>query len=199
MKEVEYRDLKFYRDDERGYYLSTKKYKGKRIRLHRYKWMMEKGEIPEGHHIHHIDGDATNNDISNLQLISPREHVLLHPNPPIPEEQIQDFIEKAKKWHRSKEGREWHSQHIKKIQSNFKERTSICQYCDNEFTTQNMKIPKFCSLKCKAANRRKSGVDNEARLCKWCGESFEVNKYHKTETCSKRCGIKLSWKRRKDT
>lgn len=35
-------------------------------------------QIPEGYHIHHLDGDRDNNDPSNLVCLSPAEHWDLH-------------------------------------------------------------------------------------------------------------------------
>jgi hypothetical protein len=35
-------------------------------------------EMPEGYVIHHIDLDPTNNDIENLQLMTPSDHTKLH-------------------------------------------------------------------------------------------------------------------------
>jgi hypothetical protein len=39
-----------------------------------------RGEIPDGFHIHHIDGDPTNNSIENLIAISAEEHSAIHEN-----------------------------------------------------------------------------------------------------------------------
>jgi len=38
------------------------------------------GPIPKGYQIHHIDGNYENNDISNLECLSPKEHALRHPH-----------------------------------------------------------------------------------------------------------------------
>jgi hypothetical protein len=38
------------------------------------------GKIPKGYHIHHIDGNPFNNDISNLQCVSAEEHTKIHKN-----------------------------------------------------------------------------------------------------------------------
>jgi hypothetical protein len=44
------------------------------------------GEIPKGYHIHHIDGNPYNNDISNLKAVSAEEHAIIH---------NQDFVKYA--------------------------------------------------------------------------------------------------------
>ena len=41
-------------------------------------WRLHYGEIPEGMVVHHVDGNKKNNDISNLKLLSIREHNRLH-------------------------------------------------------------------------------------------------------------------------
>lgn len=48
------------------------------IPLHRLAWEKHHGKVPKGYHIHHKDGNKTNNDINNLQLISASEHIKLH-------------------------------------------------------------------------------------------------------------------------
>ena len=56
-----------------GYFAKTS-----RALIHRVIWIYCKGDIPKGYHIHHIDGNKANNQIENLQLISPSEHQSLH-------------------------------------------------------------------------------------------------------------------------
>ena len=48
------------------------------IGIHRYIYQKVNGVIPPRTHIHHIDGDPTNNDISNLKAVSSTEHGRLH-------------------------------------------------------------------------------------------------------------------------
>jgi len=48
------------------------------IRLHRAVWEYYHGEIPKGFAIHHKDHNTENNDISNLQMISFKEHMSYH-------------------------------------------------------------------------------------------------------------------------
>jgi hypothetical protein len=46
--------------------------------LHRDVWESIKGKIQDGFDIHHIDGDKTNNDLSNLELLLKSEHTKKH-------------------------------------------------------------------------------------------------------------------------
>tara|TARA_R100001460_G_scaffold99178_1_gene142357 strand:+ start:1049 stop:1645 length:597 start_codon:yes stop_codon:yes gene_type:complete len=64
----------------KGYYqvrLFSKQYKKGRLQyVHRLIYETFVGDIPEGYEIDHKDGDTTNNDISNLQIIKPRDNKL---------------------------------------------------------------------------------------------------------------------------
>ena len=54
-----------------GYYAATT---GKRLQMHRYIYEKYNGKIPEGYDIHHKDRDRSNNDITNLELLTKSEH-----------------------------------------------------------------------------------------------------------------------------
>ena len=41
-------------------------------------WLSVFGSVPDGYEIHHIDGDAKNNKISNLMLVTREQHHLIH-------------------------------------------------------------------------------------------------------------------------
>jgi hypothetical protein len=67
----------------KGFFIGTEGYayiylNGKLQKAHRYLWEKENGKIPEGHIIHHIDGNKLNNNLSNLKLMSRSEHSKLH-------------------------------------------------------------------------------------------------------------------------
>lgn len=61
------------RFSQRGY----KKY-GKDFFEHREKWKFFNGEIPDGCVIHHKDFDKSNNDIDNLEMLTDKEHRIIH-------------------------------------------------------------------------------------------------------------------------
>lgn len=49
-----------------------------RVRVHRKVWYDAYGPIPKGYVIHHKDGDVTNNDLANLELLSRKGHGIKH-------------------------------------------------------------------------------------------------------------------------
>lgn len=48
------------------------------IYLHHYIWKKYNGIRPKGMHIDHIDGNPANNNINNLQCLTPAEHNTKH-------------------------------------------------------------------------------------------------------------------------
>lgn len=181
---------KYRRDKKTGYYLNSTI----RKRLHRAVWESYYGVIPKGCHIHHKDEDKGNNEIENLELLSGSSHATMHglERAALCYEDMcrnlrENAIPQASKWHKSPEGKAWHSEHAKQSCANAKERNYTCLYCGRRFTTFSFAIAKFCSNKCKSAYRRKEGVDNVEKHCIVCGNPFTANRYCGTRTCSRRC------------
>lgn len=181
--------LHFRRDKRTGYFLNSTI----RKRLHVYVWEHYNGKVPKGHHVHHKDFDKNNNEIENLVLMSASEHQKLHGDSWDEERKeyarenlIDNARPKASEWHRSEEGRKWHSEHGKTVYANLPTRKFICSFCGKEFETKhNYKDAgeKFCSDKCVAANRRKKRVDYVEKICERCGNPYISNKYVKTRWC----------------
>lgn len=192
---------KFRKDLKTGYYLSTRKTDiGRAERLHRYVWRFYNGDIPEGYHVHHVDEDKSHNEIENLSLLPSGEHASLHGNErweretdKMKENLRKNAVPASKAWHASDEGRKWHSSHARKVIDNLEPKTYICEYCHKEYKAFPTGRHRFCSGACSSASRRKSGVDNEKRVCAVCGKEFYAGKYTKIKTCSKRCGNILRW------
>ena len=161
--------------------------------MHRDVWSFHNGEIPKGHHIHHIDGDVTNNDISNLKLMEASKHLSMElkkrhqENPEWSKEFHAKGIEMAKEWHKSPEGREWHKQHGVEAYAKRTPVLMVCQKCHKEYETTKMANSKFCSNNCKSASRKASGVDDVKRICVVCSTEFTANKYNTQTKCKRGC------------
>lgn len=185
--------VKYVKDEKRGYYHAH--VGGTTKLLHRAVWEYYNGAIPNGYHIHHIDGNKDNNNINNLDMILASEHLSMHAKDNF--EQNSEFfishLEKirplASEWHGSEEGKAWHSDHAKNIAKNMEKVEKECEYCGSAYLVKKAFAYKsrFCSNKCKAAYRRKSGADNILCKCIICGREFTKNKYESAMTCSREC------------
>lgn len=187
--------IKFYKENRKyGYYLGNVPIEGRKrkypLRAHIYVWKKYNGEIPEGFDVHHKDEDTSNNDISNLELIPHSEHMRLHgtENSLSARERLLTKAQPAATaWHKSEDAKEWHRDHYEDQTRAIWNSpvTCICEYCGKEYTTVHAKAKssRFCSNKCKAAARRKSGVDNVELICTKCGKTYIANKYQRTIFC----------------
>lgn len=144
-----------------SFYLCGFYYQHKGKRLHRTVWEYHNGEIPTGYHVHHIDEDRSNNQISNLKLVEATSHLSGHMSKPERVEKsrkdVQKAIEKAPEWHKSDDGFAWHSAHAKEYWENAPMQTYICSYCGKEYQTRNVRHNgnHFCHQNCRAAFRRR--------------------------------------------
>jgi hypothetical protein len=181
--------IKFYKKPNGYYKAGDKKHGG--ILMHRYVWEYHNGTIPNEYNIHHINEDKSDNRIENLRIVLVQRHASYHAkknHKKYPEKMGSGrpaAIEKAKEWHRSPEGLEWHSKHGKESwKRSAKEYT--CVICGRKYSTKARKVG-FCSPTCQNKARHLSGVDDVIRSCAECGKEFKANKYTKIKTCCKRC------------
>ena len=108
--------------------------------LHQEIWKSAHGEIPAGHHIHHIDRNTLNNDIGNLEAVEKRKHVsdhnIEHKNTvtesgkTIGEIHMESIKPLASEWHRSDKGRDWHRKHGLSV-FGFESRVEADRTCSN--------------------------------------------------------------------
>lgn len=183
----------FRRDKKTGYYLSSKKIDGRRIRLHVYVWEKEHGKTPKGYAIHHKDENKKNNEIENLVLLKNEDHSVLHGSmlsnearAAMAKRVTEIAMPKAKEWHSSKNGHDWHREHALKQWENKGTKTYKCMWCGRQFETKHDYAKTsniFCSNNCKSAYRRASGVDDVTKICERCGNEYRSNKYQKTKYC----------------
>lgn len=184
---------------ERYYLCEGRYFQRNGVRLHREVWRKNFGEIPAGFHIHHVDHDKSNNSPLNLALMTIKAHLTLHSEDREPSEFTDDARKKAAEWHKSEEGSDWHKEQYQKTKDRLHEKKNLhkCKECGKDVWSNKIEKISFCSKLCKSNHRRKSGVDNESRVCTVCGGSFSVNKYAKTQTCGKTCSSTLAYSKRK--
>jgi endogenous inhibitor of DNA gyrase (YacG/DUF329 family) len=165
--------------------------------LHRQVWEDANGDIPDGYEVHHKDGNPANNQISNLELRKRKEHQKYHGKQlsKAQRDELRDRINEirhlASEWHGSEEGIAWHREHGKRTWETREPIEVVCKECGATFTTKTYH-QEYCSNKCKAKARRKSGVDNVVKKCEFCGAEYTTDKYSKSRFCSNKCG-KLSY------
>src|ERR1035437_4117779 len=132
--------------------------------LHKAVWEFNSGTtVPAGHEIHHKDGDTFNFMPGNLECLPMGVHRRLPKN--IDRDAVRENLSRirplAAAWHRSPEGRAWHSEHAR-----------------NQ-TRQPYTGPR-------GEDRPTIGVRN----CDWCGSEFEY-RFRKSRICSKKCSNEL--------
>jgi hypothetical protein len=174
--------------------------------LHRTVWAYHNGPIPEGSHVHHKDGNRANNQIDNLELLTPKAHLAVHESKDREGRKLARLNslelarDAAKDWHASAEGRAWHRSHYERTVAllHVKDKPSVCQQCNQPFLSEKLDAL-FCSNNCASAHRRASGVDNETRICAnpGCCKHFVVNRYQKKICCDRLCASKVIWDRRR--
>ena len=146
-----FNDMIFIKESSGYYKINTnwnKKIKNS-YRLHQAVYEFHKGKIPKGFLVHHKDGNKENNKISNLELLSSKEHFEKHRD----DERIKKWqkagIKKAAIWHKtSPNSSEVHSKASIKGWKNIKPYKHKCIQCGKEFETKTKEC-KFCSSKCK--------------------------------------------------
>ena len=160
--------------------------------LHREVWKDANGVIPKGYQIHHKDGNTHNNSIENLEMVTTKEHGILHKGRTEKRMYaIGKAQDKAKEWHGSKEGSDWHREHYAVSLATISYKDFTCIYCEKGYKSKDYNS-RFCSNKCKSAYRRKSGVDDITVICEGCKKPFKKNKYEDSRFCTRSCRYKIS-------
>lgn len=181
----------------RNYFICSQT-KGKSVRrLHQAIWEFHNGPIPKGHHVHHKDENTLNNDISNLECLSNKEHRRSHWTPEDAErarKHAETIRPLTKAWHASEEGRDWHSEHSRKIWEEREAEERKCAACGNSFFTKTRReTDKYCSAKCKHDIYSKL-LD---AVCPNCSCAFKTHPTQPRECCSVTCARFLTQKRRR--
>src|SRR3990167_6428625 len=155
-----------------------------------------KKKARRGIHIHHIDNNPFNNDISNLESLSVVEHRRQHPLVGKALKKQLKHLNKVrpltKAWHKSPEGREWHRQHGHEGWKNIPLVKKSCVVCSKSFMSKRPR--KYCSHYCSYQARVTSGHYDFIGNCVLCGKEFsgvkQINPSRTRKTCSSSCAIR---------
>lgn len=199
---VIYKGFKFNRYPEakrvpdRRYYNGHVKIDGKwyKKRLHVFIWEWNNGKVTPGYHVHHIDGNFNNNELNNLACIKGSEHMSEHNKNVSPElnalriKVLRDSDLKAREWHKSEAGHEWHKQQFAK--SIGSDEITKCKECGNEFQKVT-KRSMFCSRRCKnryiARDARRRYTTKKIAICEVCSKEFKPIPNNAGRFCSNEC------------
>ena len=176
------------------------------IKMHRYVWQRCFGDIPEDYVIHHKDHNPENNNIANLQVLSPEQHAKIHEQELIAARKAHEFTcahcgkvfsaySNGENCFCSKECQRAYRQ----TGSNYQKQCT-CVICGKPFTARKDKKTKTCSPQCAGKFRSQKHTpikQTEQRTCIICGKLFMVNKRKKTKTCSSKCAHVLHWQKRR--
>lgn len=160
--------------------------------LHREIWKAQHGPIPVGYQVHHKDRNPLNNDISNLECVSVREHGALHAGGRTAKqrEHLERIRPLSHEWIKTPEGRIRAAANARGMWERSQPTRRICLWCGTTYETPFPSRALYCSPNCRNRHRYAQRLDFEKRTCAQCGKEFEVHKASPTRNCSRSCAAK---------
>ena len=174
-------------------------WRGNLTTLHRAVWEAANGPIPERHEIHHGDGNPSNNDLSNLECLTKgghrrREAAMGSFSTEKIKKHLAEIRDKASEWHRSDEGRQWHSENSKRAMANRPLLDRTCCVCKAPFQAKHS-YAVYCGRACREADRGERPAVH-TRTCEWCKQDF-TTPAAKQRFCGYACSGKARWAKRR--
>ena len=138
-------------------------YRGRRWLLHRAIWTYHNGPIPEGHVVHHSNGNTRDNRLSNLELLTPLQHVAHHDSlnswkwskrnrEHLAKQRAKGYLER---WRKTALARAFFKAKGQELRANtVKPTEKRCQNCGAVFIANRTSGVRFCaSVQCKRSGR----------------------------------------------
>lgn len=171
--------------------------------LHVEVWKATNGQdkVPPGHVIHHLDHDPLNNAPANLACVTRKEHARHHEDSrdlDSPEwlAHLARIRPLAAEWHRSDQGRAWHSAHGRGTWIGRERTTLTCETCGSQFEAAFADRARTCSSACIQRLYRQESRYKQEAVCQVCGKTFRTSKYRPARSCSRSCAGVLRRRRR---
>lgn len=159
---IEFNGLRFYLDKS-GYYSA-------RLRLHRAIWEQAHGPIPSGYHVHHRNGNKSDNSIDNLVLLSHGEHSAEHV------ERLGHHRDRARANSIATQNRQ---------RAERSKRELVCAVCKSIYHSGAITPSRFCSPDC-VERARSAAFTGEQRVCEFCATPYAATR-RTQRYCSRRC------------
>lgn len=161
--------------------------------LHRAVWTYHYGDIADGCLIHHVDENPANNQIENLQMLTPNAHSAMHRNICRTKKGTFVCVVCGKTYEAVITGKNRYcSKKCSDKAKDAKKKRFVkkCIECGKEFVTR-FNNQKFCSRQCCSKSKRIQ------KICPVCGKIFPASRNGRYQTCSTKCGAKLRWQKRR--
>lgn len=162
------------------------------LSIHQLVWLYHTGELSGNNlDIHHKDCNPSNNNISNLQTLTPSEHAKVHGHFASQKERVCEYCGKTYTSTGRNGRNRFCSQKCNSAwQKKYKLETRTCEKCGKEFSVRKDLPTRFCSSRC--SNQYTHGKPMEERTCIICGKKFFARPSSKTQCCTLSCGAKLA-------
>jgi hypothetical protein len=197
---VEFRGLQFHRYPYSKFRVKREYYRhGQRgILLHRAVWEYHNGPIPKGMAIHHIDGNADNNAIENLECVDYHIHGAFHAGEASAIKRHGVCVYCKKPFFRQNTAKYCSNRCLSKISVERRSVKHTCAWCRVEFSAVSSRARLYCSPGCSttAKNVGRARYQVVSRSCPSCNGVFHAKENSKKRCCSRSCARRWGGKNR---
>lgn len=177
--------------------------KDKKYYLHREIWKFHNGDVPPKYHIHHVDENTENNDITNLECLSPAMHGKItryeQPKSSIKCIECGDTFKVINKTLAEYCSGKCFQARRRRFKNHLEDK--VCEVCGQLYKRPKYTKGKSCSPKCRGIltwKKRSQQVDHGhkiyMRICQNCQKAYEA-RHPSSKYCCKKCKSKYEWKR----